>query len=221
MRSARKPLFPGNPTRLTPSKPMQNERATQATGENIAPDAVLVRRAQDGDTDALSTLVTRYQDRIYNACYRMCNHEADAMDLTQTAFLRAFQAIQRFEARSSFFTWVFRIAVNLTMSHRRQRSRRASISLDQPDGEATWIALPDKQAADAALDVERHELCQRLQAALARLDDDFRIAVVLKDIEDMDYATIAEIVDVPVGTVKSRIHRGRTMLRKLLSGEAD
>ncbi len=216
------PPICGNPTRARTSNSMLSERVTQAVGDKSVSDAALVTRARSGDTGALSELVTRYQDRIYNACYRMCNHEADALDLTQMAFLRAFQAIDRFEARSSFYTWVFRIAVNLTMSHRRRLSRKPSISLDQPDGDGQWrAAAVDERAIDASRDVERQELCERLQAALARLDDEFRVAVVLKDIEELDYATIAEIVDVPVGTVKSRIHRGRMMLRKLLSREVE
>lgn len=200
---------------------MLSEGVTQAATDRANSDAVLVARAQRGDNTAFSELVRRYQDRVYNTCYRMCNHEADALDLTQTTFMRAIQAIDRFEARSSFYTWIFRIAVNLTMSHRRQRLRRPSISLDQTNGDGQWrepaSAAP---TVDASQDLERHELSERLEAALARLDDEFRVAVVLRDIEEMDYATIGEIVGVPVGTVKSRIHRGRMMLRKLLSEES-
>lgn len=200
---------------------MLSNGVTQTASDRTESDAALVMRAQRGDSAAFAELVTRYQDRVYNTCYRMCNHEADALDLTQTTFLRAFQAIDRFEARSSFYTWIFRIAVNLTMSHRRQRLRRPSISLDQPDGDGQWREPADvAPSADAARDLERHELSERLETALARLGDEFRVAVVLKDIEDMDYATIGEIVGVPVGTVKSRIHRGRMMLRKLLSEES-
>jgi RNA polymerase sigma-70 factor (ECF subfamily) len=182
-------------------------------------DDALVQRARRGDCEAMSQLVTRYQDRVYNAVYRMCAHEADALDLTQSTFLKAFAAIGRFESRSGFYTWLFRIAVNLTLSHRRaSRRRRAPLSLDGIDGEGDYREPPADEAADPAwAAAERGELRERLEAALGRLDEDFRAAVVLKDIEQMDYAEIAEVMDVPIGTVKSRIHRGRSMLRKLLS----
>jgi RNA polymerase sigma-70 factor (ECF subfamily) len=99
-------------------------------------DAELVHRAQGGDAAAFAALVSRYQDRVYNTCYRMCHHHADALDATQTTFLKALEGLGRFQARSSFFTWLFRIAVNVVISERRTRRRRPAISLHEanPDG---------------------------------------------------------------------------------------
>lgn len=189
--------------------------------EHDLPDAELVRRAQRGAPAAFGELVARYQDRVYNTCYRMCHHEADARDLTQAAFLRALEGLPRFNARSSFFTWLFRIAMNLTISHRRSQGRRAVYSLDHGrDAEHEPAPVADDSAdCDVARPAEQHELRQRVEWALSELDDEFRAAVVLKDIEDLDYAEIAEVLGVPVGTVKSRIHRGRMMLRELLKDE--
>jgi RNA polymerase sigma-70 factor (ECF subfamily) len=151
----------------------------------------------------------------------MCRNDADALDLTQSAFLRALEALHTFKEKASFYTWIFRIAVNLTISQGRRRKHAPRISLDRAAGEDTpAVQLPGNEPA-AANGAEQGELRERLADALDRLDADFRIAVVLKDIEELDYATIAEILDVPVGTVKSRIHRGRMMLRELLEGEYD
>ena len=184
-------------------------------------DAELVSRAQRGDPAAFSELVTRYQDRVYNTCYRMCHNHADALDLTQSAFLKALEALPRFEFRAKFFTWLFRIAVNLTLSHRRAQSRRPTLALRQFEDEQGRPFDPPaaNDSDDPARRVARVELHQRLEAALERRDEEFRAAVVLRDIEELDYAAIAEILGVPVGTVKSRIHRGRLMLREMLKQE--
>lgn len=187
--------------------------------EHDLSDAELVRRAQGGAPAAFAELVSRYQDRVFNTCYRMCHNHADALDLTQSTFLRALESLTAFEGRSNFYTWLFRIAVNLTMTHRRKKLRRPVQSLGGPvDAEH---CLPDPPASDnddaVSRPGERHELRDRVEWALAQLEDEFRAAVVLKDIEGMDYASIAEVLDVAIGTVKSRIHRGRMLLRDLLA----
>ena len=182
---------------------------------DIGPDdAALVREAQRGSTEAFAGLVARYQDRVYNTCYRLCSNEADALDLTQTTFLKALEALPHFELRASLYTWLFRIAVNLAFSERRQRQRRRPVPLDELHEQA---AAAERNDASRPLDAQ--ETRERVAAALARLEPEFRVAVVLKDIEGLDYATIAEILEVPIGTVKSRIYRGRTMLREMLSDE--
>lgn len=183
-------------------------------------DGALVAQAQRGVSEAFAELVTRYQDRVYNTCYRLCHDPAEAADLTQGTFLKALESLPRFEARSSFYTWLFRIAVNLAFSQRRDRQRRRTVPLDDPDesGRADGRA-PPAAPHDAAQELEQRETRERVAGALARLDPEFRAAVVLKDIEDLDYATIAEILEVPIGTVKSRIYRGRMMLREMLTEE--
>ncbi|MBK9121415.1 MAG: sigma-70 family RNA polymerase sigma factor [Phycisphaerales bacterium] len=184
--------------------------------ENEPSDAELVRRAQRGLSAAFGTLVERYQERIYNTCYRMCHNHADAQDLTQSAFVRALEALDQFAGRSNFYTWLFRIAMNLTLSHRRQTLRRTATLLG-----AGGAARADEEQTAVSRGLEQAETEARVAGALALLDAEFRAAVILKDLEDMDYATIAEVLEVPVGTVKSRIHRGRLQLRELLSPERD
>jgi RNA polymerase sigma-70 factor (ECF subfamily) len=189
----------------------------RAADDTRLSDADLVSRAQRGDSSAFATLVTKYQHRVYNTCYRMCHNPEDALDLTQSAFLKALEALPRFEARASFFTWLFRIAVNLVLSHRRAQRRRPVLSLRQSDDEGRPYEPPAEHAADdPSRHAEQAELRQRLEDALLRLDAEFRAAVVLRDVERLEYAAIAEILELPVGTVKSRIHRGRLMLRALL-----
>jgi RNA polymerase sigma-70 factor (ECF subfamily) len=150
----------------------------------------------------------------------MCHNQADALDLTQSALLKALESLPRFRGGASFYTWLFRIAVNLVLSHRRSRQRRAVASLNETHGQDEGRrAVPGAREAQAGAAAEQHELQERVAWALEQLDDEFRTAVVLKDIEDMDYAQIAAVLGVPVGTVKSRIHRGRLMLRELLHAE--
>jgi len=176
-------------------------------------DIELVRQAREGDAAAFGALVERYQDRIYNAIYRMCNHDADALDLTQSAFLKALEGLPRFREDSRFLTWLYRIAMNEVLSHRRSRVRRRTFSLQaMPDGD--WSSAEPEPAAC----LNRDETQQRVTAALERLEPEFRAAVILKDIEGLDYATIAQVLGVPVGTVKSRLFRGRMMLRSALRG---
>ena len=185
-------------------------------------DAVLVRQVQEGDAGAFATLVSKYQDKIYNACWRMCGHEDDARDLTQEAFFRAYQGLAAFKGQSGFYTWLFRIAVNLALSHRRKASYRAAQSLDQPVGygtqaESLLARMADRSASSPSGHVVQAELQARVEAAIASLDPEHRTVIVLRDIEGMDYAQVADVLDVAVGTVKSRLHRARAALRELLA----
>ncbi|MEW6249761.1 MAG: sigma-70 family RNA polymerase sigma factor [Planctomycetota bacterium] len=192
----------------------------RSASEHEPTDAELVCQAQRGRSAAFGELVARYQDRVFNVCYRMCHNHADALDLTQSAFLKALEALPRFESRANFYTWLFRIAVNLAISRRRDATRRGAAPLDEaahcngrlPDGLERRPERVDEE-------LERQELHARVVWALQQLDEEFRAAVILKDIEELDYAAIAEVLEVPIGTVKSRIHRGRLMLRDLLRDE--
>jgi RNA polymerase sigma-70 factor (ECF subfamily) len=189
-------------------------------------DAVLLERVRGGDREAFGVLVSKYQDQVYNTCWRMCGHAEDARDLAQEAFFRAYQSIGSFHGRSGFYTWLFRIAMNLALSHRRKARYRRAQSLDQsPNCGAEAEPLRD-QVADGAAEppagrAMRAELHEQVERALNTLDPDHRAVIVLRDIEGFDYAEIAQILDVAPGTVKSRLHRARLALRELLRPYVD
>ena len=173
-------------------------------------DASLVTRAVDGDRRALEVLLDRHADRIHAVCRRIVAHPEDALDATQEAMMAIARGITRFDARAAFSTWCYRIATNAALDElRRKRRRPLPASPDAPEPAVT-ASGPDDVVA-ARLDVD---------AALQDVPEEFRVAVVLRDLCDLDYAEIAEVLDVPAGTVKSRIARGRAILVERL-GPAD
>ncbi len=201
----------------------RGERVVDSTAEAPAAsarlaDALLVRRVQAGEPHAYTELVRKYQDRVFNACLRICGQREDAADLTQDAFLKAFAAIDEFRGASAFYTWIFRIAVNLSISHQRRQRQRATIPLDGQPGDRAAAARiePAAPATEPSAGLEATETRAQVAAALASLDDEHRAAVVLRDIEGCDYQEIADILELPLGTVKSRIFRGRMALRARL-----
>jgi RNA polymerase sigma-70 factor (ECF subfamily) len=186
-------------------------------------DATLIEQAQAGDMGAFGRLVLRYQDRVLNACWRISGNREDAQDLTQEAFLHALEKMNTFERRASFYTWVFRIAVNLSISHRRKSAKRSHLSLHNPDGRpvvdhqaATLVGRVSAESNDPSAKLTARETHRVVLDAMDELDDDHRAVIVLKDIEGFDYREIGEILEVPLGTVKSRIHRARMALRDRL-----
>jgi RNA polymerase sigma-70 factor (ECF subfamily) len=191
--------------------------ASAADGQEA--DLELVGRCRGGELSAFELLVERYQDRIYNLVLRMTGRPEDAADLTQEVFLRAIEHIGRFRQKAQVFTWLFRIAVNLAISRRRRDQRVRFVSLDSSGADASESGEPqpidpassrEEQPDEAA---ERDEQNRRVAQAVAELDDQFRAVLVLKDIEGLDYRQIADVLDLPLGTIKSRLHRARNELR--------
>jgi len=206
------------------SKPVE-ERPTRDTStlSSAWAEADLIDQCRRGDTEAFSTLVLRYQDRIYNVIARMVGRSADAEELTQDTFLKAFEKLHLFRGTSRFYTWVFRIATNQALSYRRRGSKVKFISMHASDdeerpavGEMQTAALASRRTPSPEVAAMAQETAQRIDDALLELDEEFRVVVVLRDIETMDYTQIADVLDVPVGTVKSRLHRGRCMLKEKL-----
>ncbi len=195
---------------------------TQAAASVVAvsfEDSVLVRDVQGGDAGAFARLVAKYQDRVYNVCLRISGHAEDARDLTQESFLRAFASISSFKGRSSFYTWLFRISMNVSISHQRKARRAVNVGFDDVEslpiaGQARGLARPNGRPEEM---VSRRETGELVSRALLGLDEHHRAVVVLRDIEGCDYAQIAEILEIAVGTVKSRLHRGRMALRRKLA----
>ena len=192
------------------------------TVADISEEAALVERCRTGDRAAFGRLIALYQDRVFNVCLRMCGSHSDAEDYAQEAFIKAMRSIDRFDGRSRFYTWLFRLAVNVTLSGRRKGGREAMWSLDYgraDDRNAGRGSMRDRLAASDAGPAEQAMMRDehaKVLAALAELDEDHRAAVILRDVESLDYAEIAEVLGVAVGTVKSRLHRARMELRNRL-----
>ena len=217
-----------------------NDQASNIVADEIGPgaaasgpstiafeDVALVERTRKGDMRAFGLLVAKYQDRIFNMVLRMCPQRAVAEELTQEAFLKALQRLGQFRGQSKFYTWLFRIAANLTISNRRRAGRVRFQSLNGPEefdgsqADGLTAAQAAKRQAGPQAAAMAAETRQRIAQALEELDEEFRLVVILRDIEDMDYAEIAQVTDLPIGTVKSRIHRARCALRSKLRDLVD
>jgi RNA polymerase sigma-70 factor, ECF subfamily len=230
-RDSRPELLPVQETpmteaRLSPEEPqsqlpqVQEQRALAAAEQ--ARLAELAVRCLQGDAEAWEKLATGQHRRIYGICYRFTGSATEAEDLTQEVFLKMFRNLSSFDpTKGGFTTWLTTLTRNLLVdSYRRSRMDRVSDSLDETyDGEDDGPSKAEK-LADTRPGQEHHiaglELRAQIQQALAQVSPDLREAVILRDLEDMDYKDIAEILGVPQGTVKSRISRGRSELAKLL-----
>ncbi len=188
-------------------------------------DLALVRAARSGDRQAMSTLLTRYQSKVYGLCYRMVNHREKAADLAQDALVKLIQNLDRFDGRAQFGTWAYRIATNICISFLRSERLRRHPSLDTPHkahrrgdaNEARIAASMEQRREPGAIGrVEGDEERQRVLEALERLEEDQRAILVLRDCRGLDYDQIAEVLGVPTGTVKSRLFRARAALREAI-----
>jgi RNA polymerase sigma-70 factor, ECF subfamily len=169
----------------------------------------LTKRFQNSDLTAFEDLIRRYQDRIYNLCRYMLRDPQDAQDAAQDAFLKAYRGIKEFRPEASLYTWVYRIAVNTCLDYKR-KSRR-DVLKKEPIPED----LPSSAPFPAEL-YESRENTEAIQAALQKLPEKLRIAIVLREIDGLSYEEIAEVLHASVGTVKSRISRAREDLRRIL-----
>jgi RNA polymerase sigma-70 factor (ECF subfamily) len=179
----------------------------------------LVQRARQGDLGAYDELVKRYQERIYATVYHMTSNHEDANDLAQESFVKAYQALKSFKGGSSFYTWLYRIAVNKTINFLKQRKNRQHISLNDIDFNAEHdpdlVALiSDKTPRrDAGL----AELQEKLNAAMLKLSESHRMAVVLHDVQGLSHEEIAKVMHCNIGTVRSRLFYARQQLQALLA----
>ena len=167
--------------------------------------------AQGGDRSALDRLLRRHYDRVHAVCRRIAGSDRDADDATQEAMIGIVRGLAKFDGRSAFSTWAYRIATNAALDELRRRRRRPVLRAVTDDAPASETPDPSAERLVEAV-IDRGSL----DAALADLGDDFRIVVVLRDVADLDYAEIAEVLQIPVGTVKSRIARGRSQLAEAL-----
>jgi RNA polymerase sigma-70 factor (ECF subfamily) len=179
--------------------------------DGSATDDELVGRFRAGDREAFGALVERHRDRVYRVCLRVTGDAEEALDASQEAFLSALRHLDRFRGDAAFTTWIHRIAVNASYDRLRARSRAPMLHvLADDDGPPPETGPPAPDPADAVADAAD------VAAALANVPEEFRAALVLADVEDLPYDEISAILEVPVGTVKSRVHRGRVALARAM-----
>jgi RNA polymerase sigma factor RpoE len=197
-----------------PNRP--TDRVVAAAPEDpVMAEQELVKRARQGDLSAYDDLVRRYQERIYATLYHMTSNHEDANDLAQEAFIKAFQALKTFKGGSSFYTWVYRIAVNKTINFLKQRKNRSHMSLNDLDFNAEHD--PDLVALVSEKTPRREaglaELQEKLNEAMQTLSEAHRLVVTLHDVQGLSHEEIAKIMDCNIGTVRSRLFYARQQLQ--------
>lgn len=203
---------------MEPTGVVETRVQPTASSEGVE-EVELVRRAKGGDADAFDALVRRHQERVYATVYHMTANHEDAADLTQEAFIKAYNALPGFKGDCSFFTWIYRIAVNRTLNFLKQRRNRSvHLSLNDLDFNAEHdpeiIAFVSDQTPRRQVDLT--ELQQKLNVAMLKLSDVHRMVVILHDIQGMPHEEIATIMDCNPGTVRSRLFYARQQLQALL-----
>jgi RNA polymerase sigma factor (sigma-70 family) len=203
---------------MTMAEPIERNEPEVASAP--VEEMVLVNRARRGDLKAYDELVRRYQERIYATVYHMTANHEDANDLAQESFVKAFQALKSFKGGSSFYTWLYRIAVNKTINFLKQRKNRQHMSLNDIDFNAEHD--PDLVALISDKNPRReaglNELQEKLNAALLKLSESHRLAVVMHDVQGHSHEEIAKVMQCNIGTVRSRLFYARQQLQALLAG---
>jgi RNA polymerase sigma factor (sigma-70 family) len=205
------------------SREAANPSDEPASSARDAPAGVeemeIVKRARKGDLAAYDDLVRRYQERIYATIYHMTSNHEDANDLAQESFIKAFQALRSFKGGSSFYTWLYRIAVNKTINFLKQRKNKTQMSLDDLDFNAEhdpdFVALVSEKTPRR--EVALAELQEKLNAAMQKLSEPHRLVMTLHDVQGRSHEEIAEIMECNVGTVRSRLFYARQQMQAYLS----
>jgi RNA polymerase sigma-70 factor (ECF subfamily) len=184
-------------------------------------EALLIEKASRGDVRSFETLVKEYEKSVYNLALRMVSNKEDAMDIVQEVFLKAYQALPSFRGDSRFSTWIYRVSVNASLDHIRKNQKGKVYSLDEPltfKESSIQRELPDDSVSIEYL-VESKDLGDTVLSSLSYIDPDQRAVVLLCDVQGYTYQEIADMLEISIGTVKSRLHRARNALRKLLKRE--
>ena len=185
-------------------------------------DINLVKLARNGDRMAFQKLVERYQRKIFGLCYGMVRNPDDAMDLVQETFVKVFKNLERFEGQSSFYTWTYRIATNVCIDYLRKQKRQRTVDYDDgilrdEDIEDGADLLPSRLGLNPAKVYGRRELMEKIEEALGALSDNHRQAILLREVEGLSYQEIADVMEVSIGTVMSRLHHARKNMQKHLA----
>lgn len=175
----------------------------------------IIDRVLSGDADSFSELVTEYEDKVYNLCLRMCGDREEAKDLAQQSFIKAWRGLRFYRHEAAFSTWLYRLTGNVCIDYLRQKKRRTAISLTSLDEEAQQWDVPDPEPTPEQQAIDK-QTKEAVAEAMLRLDEESRFILTLRVVEERSYEHIAEVLDVKLGTVKSRLARAREKLRKLL-----
>ena len=200
---------------------MPDRPASNPLNQPSRPDgdeAELIERAKKGDTRAFGTLVERYQRRVIGVAMAVVHNQEDALELAQETFVRAFQSVGKFESRSSFSTWLYRIAANIAIDFRRRERRHPTMRGEEAENEI--LRLPSK-LGDSFKEAQRSEMSRRIRDALAELTQEHRAAILLREVEGLSYDEISDVLQCPRGTVMSRLHYARNHLREILKDLAE
>jgi RNA polymerase sigma-70 factor (ECF subfamily) len=179
-----------------------------------ADDSTLIQDCLKGSSDAYAALVRKYQDRLYNTVLRMTGHAEDARDLVQEAFVQAYRALDRFQGDSAFYTWLYRIAINAAISHKRRHKVMASIEGGLRG--SSFDPAEDSSHSDPTGRLDQNDRDRQVREAIESLPVEYRTVLVMKEIDGHKYETIAHMLNCPIGTVRSRLHRARLELRDRL-----
>lgn len=182
------------------------------------PDQDLVTRAREGDTRAFDALILKYGDKLYGLVYNMTSHKEDTHDLLQEIFARAYQSLRSFRGNSSFYTWLYQIAVNLTLNFLKKRKRRTGLSLNDPDSPVQQdpALIDTAHEANPEQQTNLNELQIRLNEAMQKLSEAHRMVVTMFDIQGMSHVEIAKVLNTSEGTVRSRLHYAHLQLQSAL-----
>ena len=193
---------------------------TGTAANSLDQDSTLVERCLSGDANAWEDLVRTHTRRVYGLCYRFTGRDSEAQDLTQDVFLRVYRALGSFRATEGCFTtWLTRLTRNLLIDHyRRTRNQRVTDSIEDqlPRVEQGFVSTHSAHQARPDTALAGREASEMLQGALGRLSPELRETIILRDLQDMEYREIADVLEIPEGTVKSRLNRGRAELARIL-----
>jgi RNA polymerase sigma-W factor len=201
----------------TPKKPGQDEETISRRAESREEDSILIRRAIDGDQDAYARLMVKYRDAIYNLIFRMIHDKSEVNDLTQETFVKAFSSLESFNHVFAFSTWLYKIASNTCIDYLRKKKLQ-TFSIDQvyhSEGDEYSYELPDR-TFEPDRDIITSQRKRLVQKAIDTLPEKYRTVIILRHVEEKNYDEIAQLLNIPLGTVKAHIFRGRELLYKQL-----
>lgn len=198
----------------------------KGSGEPMAyeVDEILIKRCKRGKIDAFEKLMKKYEKKVYSLCYRFTGNYDDANDLAQETFIKLYNSISKFKGKSAFSTWLYRVTTNVCLDELRKRKNNLPLSLDNPqeneEGDEIYLNPPD-QSYNPEIIAEKNDLKQIVHKGIGRLPEQQRIIIILREMEELSYEEISEILDLSIGTVKSRLNRARKNLKQILTHNAE